>query len=91
VKSFLVMVGWLLLINVTTWIISAGLQVDAHRPFTGMVFLRRFWLFRGLYVLTFVRLGAVIMVISCGGAFILTAIRKYLQRTHAKVIPCWRI
>jgi hypothetical protein len=73
VKSFLVLAGWLLLILVTTWIISAGIHVDARRPFTGMVFFRRFWLFRGLYVLTFVRLGAVIMVISCAGAFILAA------------------
>jgi hypothetical protein len=70
VKSFLVLAGWLLLILVTTWIISAGIHVDANRPLTGMVFFRRFWLFRGLYVLTFVRLGAVIMVISCAGAFI---------------------
>jgi hypothetical protein len=73
VKSFLVMAGWLLLILVTTWIISAGIHLDAHRPFTGMAFFRRFWLFRGLYVLTFVRLGAVIMVISCAGAFIVAA------------------
>ena len=73
VKSFLVVLGWLLLIILTTWIISAGIHVDAHRPFSGIVFLRRFWLFRGLYVLTFVRLGAVIMVISCAGAFIVAA------------------
>src|ERR1700680_4225877 len=50
VKSFLVLAGWLLLILVTTWIISAGIHVGAHRPFTGMVFFRRFWLVRGLYV-----------------------------------------
>jgi len=88
VKSFLVMAGWLLVIVVTTWIISAGIHVDAHRTFTGMVFFRRFWLFRGLYVLTFVRLGAAIVVISCAWAFIVAALTATVD-TAGTIRDAW--
>ena len=79
VKSFLVLAGWLLLIMALTRIISAGLQVDGHHTLTGMVFLRRFWLFRGLYVLTFVRLGALVMVIASAGAFLMAVLTNMVK------------
>src|SRR5258706_4661204 len=88
VKSFLVMSGWILLIIATSWIITAGIQVDAHRPILGMVFLRRFWLDRGLYILSFVRLGAVIMAIVCGARFLHAAIMSTMKTTGT-ILDLW--
>ncbi len=87
-RSFLVMAGWILAIVLLTWVISAGIQVDAGRPLTPMSLFRRFWLFRGLYVLTFVRLGAIILVITSGGAFILAALMT-LVKTSGLIRDLW--
>jgi hypothetical protein len=71
VKSFLITAGWLLLVIVSGWIISAGLHRDPPvHLLTGMGFTRSFMLFRGLYVVTLIRLGAVIMVINCVGGLV---------------------
>jgi hypothetical protein len=67
-RSFFAAAGWLLLFLAAAWAISAGLHWDAQlRKPLGPVFLERFFLFRGLYVVTFVRMFAVFMVISCAG------------------------
>src|SRR5258708_38812257 len=72
VKSFLVLAGWLLLVVTAGWVISAGLHLGAPmHELTGFAFAKLFALFRGLYVVTFVRIGAVIMVISCVGALVI--------------------
>ena len=67
-RSFFTVAGWLLLVLVTAGVISAGLHWDVQlRKPAGPVFFERFFLFRGLYVVTFVRMFAAFMVISCAG------------------------
>src|SRR5258708_1278244 len=80
-KSLLVLAGWLLLVVTAGWVISAGLHLNAPlRELTGSAFTKLFILFRGLYIVTFVRLGAVIMVISCAGA-LAVALTKTTMKT----------
>jgi hypothetical protein len=82
--SFLVLAGWLLVVVAAGWVIwgvSAGLHRDPPlRELTGFAFTKLFILFRGLYVVTFVRIGAIIMVISCVGRLIF-ALTKVTGKT----------
>lgn len=81
-RSFLVATGWSLLFLTAAWALSSGLHLDAQlRAPAGIAFFERFLLFRGLYIVTFVRLFALFMVLSCAGglviAMITTAVKSF--------------
>lgn len=80
VRSFLILAGWLLTIVVLASTILAGMHLNSqmHGP-AGPVFLERFLLFRGLYIVSFLRIGALIMVISCAGALIIAVITTLVK------------
>ena len=80
VRSFFVFAGWLLAILVLGWTISSGLHLNAQmRGPAGPVFLERFMLFRGLYIATFLRIGAAIVAISCAGALAIAIITSIVK------------
>ena len=74
-RSFLVATGWSLLFLTAAWAISSGLHLDTQLEApVGIAFFERFLLFRGLYVVTFVRLFALFMALSCAGGFVIATI-----------------
>lgn len=80
VRSFLVLAGWLFVIMLAGWTITAGLHLSTPvRALTGPAFLKLFILFRGLYIVAFVRIGAVIMLISFLGPLTVAVITTIVK------------